>query len=55
MGATHYIVKNGDTLSSISFKMYNSVGYVTELMEANGFGEADEIQEGDCIVIPTVN
>ena len=51
----YYIVKNGDTLSSISFKMYNSVGYVTELMEANGFGEADEIREGDCIVIPTVN
>lgn len=51
----YYIVQNGDTLSSISFKMYNSVGYVAELMEANGFGEADEIQEGDCIVIPTVN
>ncbi len=51
----YYIVQNGDTLSSISFKMYNSVGYVAELMEANGFGEADEIHEGDCIVIPTVN
>lgn len=51
----YYIVQNGDTLSSISFKMYNSVGYVAELMEANGFGEADEIREGDCIVIPTVN
>lgn len=51
----YYVVQNGDTLSSISFKMYNSVGYVTELMEANGFGEADEIHEGDRIVIPTVN
>lgn len=51
----YYIVQNGDTLSSISFKMYNSVGHVAELMEANGFGEADEINEGDCIVIPTVN
>ncbi len=51
----YYIVQSGDTLSSISFKMYNSVGYVAELMEANGFGEADEIKEGDRIVIPTVN
>ena len=51
----YYVVQSGDTLSSISFKMYNSVGYVGELMEANGFGEADEIREGDRIVIPTVN
>ena len=34
--------------------MYNSVGYVAELMEANGLGEADDIQEGDQIVIPTI-
>ncbi|MBQ9983614.1 MAG: LysM peptidoglycan-binding domain-containing protein [Lachnospiraceae bacterium] len=51
----YYIVQRGDTLSSISFKMYNSVGYVAELMAANGFGEADEIKEGDMIVIPDVN
>ncbi len=51
----YYTVQNGDTLSSISFKMYNSVGYVAELMEANGFGEADEIHEGDQIIIPTVD
>ena len=38
----YYVVQNGDTLSSISFKMYNSVGYVAELMEANGFGERTE-------------
>lgn len=51
----YYTVQNGDTLSSISFKMYNSVGYVAELMEANGFGESDEIHEGDQIIIPTVD
>lgn len=51
----YYTVQNGDTLSSISFKMYNSVAYVTELMEANGFGEADEIHEGEQIIIPTIN
>lgn len=50
----YYTVQNGDTLSSISFKMYNSVGYVAELMEANGLGEADDIHEGDRILIPTV-
>ena len=51
----YYTVQNGDTLSSISFKMYNSVGYVAELMEANGIGESDEIHEGDRIIIPTVD
>lgn len=50
----YYVVQNGDTLSSISFQMYNSVGYVAELMEANGLGEADEIHEGDSILIPTI-
>lgn len=50
----YYTVQNGDTLSSISFKMYNSVGYVAELMEANELGEADDIHEGDRIVIPTI-
>lgn len=50
----YYTVQNGDTLSSISFKMYNSVGYVAELMEANELREADDIREGDRIVIPTV-
>lgn len=50
----YYTVQTGDTLSSISFKMYNSVGYVAELMEANELGEADDIKEGDRIVIPTV-
>ena len=50
----YYTVQNGDTLSSISFKMYNSVGYVSELMEANGLNEADEIHEGDEIMIPTI-
>ncbi|MGN0154819.1 MAG: LysM peptidoglycan-binding domain-containing protein [Lachnospiraceae bacterium] len=51
----YYTVQNGDTLSSISFKMYNSVGYVAELMEANGLSESDEIHEGDQILIPSVN
>lgn len=51
----YYTVQNGDTLSSISFKMYNSVGYIAELMEANGLGEADDIHEGDRILIPTIH
>ena len=50
----YYTVQNGDTLSSISFKMYNSVGYVAELMEANGLQDSDQIHEGDKIVIPTI-
>lgn len=50
----YYVVQNGDTLSSISFKMYNSVGYVSALMEANEFDDSDEIHEGDTILIPTI-
>lgn len=50
----YYVVQSGDTLSSISFKMYNSVGYVAELMEANEFSDSDDIHEGDTILIPTV-
>ena len=50
----YYTVQSGDTLSSISFKMYNSVGYVAELMEANGLNETDQIHEGDKIMIPTI-
>lgn len=50
----YYTVQTGDTLSSISFKMYNSVSYVAELMEANGLRESDELHEGDRILIPTV-
>lgn len=50
----YYIVQNGDTLSSISFKMYNSVGYVADIMRANELEEMDEIREGDRILIPTV-
>lgn len=50
----YYTVQDGDTLSSISFKMYNSVGYVAELMEANGLSEADAIKEGERILIPTI-
>ena len=50
----YYTVQSGDTLSSISFKMYNSVGYVAELMEANGLAESDQIHEGDKIVIPSI-
>lgn len=50
----YYVVQRGDTLSSISFKMYNSVGHVAELMAANELGEADDIQEGDRILIPTL-
>ena len=51
----YYTVQNGDTLSSISFKMYNSVGYVAELMEANGLMESDEIHVADEIVIPSIS
>lgn len=50
----YYTVQDGDTLSSISFKMYDSVSYVADLMEANGLEESDALHEGDRILVPNV-
>lgn len=50
----YYTVEAGDTLISISRKMYNSDAYVENIMNANEMTE-EKIEEGQKIVIPTVN
>ena len=51
----YYTIKEGDTLMSISIKMYKSPEYVDALMNANGIKEGDTIYPGEKIAIPSVN
>ena len=51
----YYTIKEGDTLMSISIKMYKSAEYVDALMNANGIKEGDTIYPGEKIAIPSVN
>lgn len=47
-----YVIEEGDTLMSISIKMYNSPAYVDEIMKANNLKENDVIYVGQKIIIP---
>lgn len=50
----YYTVKDGDTLSSISFSMYHSILYVDNIMEANDMKNGDDIYVGQTIIIPAI-
>ncbi len=50
----YYTVKDGDTLSSISFSMYHSILYVDNIMEANDMKNGDDIYAGQTIIIPAI-
>lgn len=50
----YYTVKEGDTLSSISFSMYHSILYVDAIMEANNLKNGDDIYVGQTIIIPQI-
>lgn len=50
----YYTVQDGDTLSSISFSVYNSILYVDNIMEANEMKNGDEIYVGQEILIPAI-
>ena len=52
--ATYYTVKEGDTLISISKKMYHSTRYVELIKKANEITDENKIFPGDKIVIPSV-
>ena len=53
--ATYYIVKEGDTMLSISKKMYQSEKYVKKILEANEMSEKDKIFPGQKIKIPSLD
>lgn len=50
----YYIVKKGDTLASISRKMYLTDKYMKQIAWANDLDNANEIYEGQKIIIPAI-
>lgn len=52
---TYYIVKEGDTLSSISYKAYGTIAYMARIAEANKMSLEDKIYEGDQILLPVID
>lgn len=51
----YYTVQQGDTLLSISEKIYHSDAYVNAIKQANEIGETDFIYPGQQIVLPKVD
>lgn len=50
----YYIVKKGDTLASISRKMYLTDKYMKQIAWANDLDNANEIYEGQKLLIPSI-
>lgn len=48
----YYIVKNGDSLYSISLKEYGNVTMIDKIMQVNGITNENFIKEGDTILLP---
>ena len=48
----YYTVKKGDTLASISQKMYHGMNGIKNIKEANGIEDEDMILVGQVLVIP---
>lgn len=47
-----YVVRKGDTLSQIVWKQYHDLSYEKKVKKTNGLKDADEIYEGQCLVLP---
>jgi len=50
----YYTVQRGDTLAAISRKMYSTDKYTSQIAKANNLSNADEIYEGQKILIPSI-
>ena len=48
----YYIVKSGDSLYSISLKMYGNIDMIDGIKQANSISDGDFIKEGDRILLP---
>ena len=51
-GTRYYIVQKGDTLASISYKLFQSRDYVNKIAELNGIEDQDMIYYGLKLIIP---
>jgi nucleoid-associated protein YgaU len=47
-----YLVQKGDTLSQIVWRQYHDLSYEETVRKANGLANADEIYEGQCLILP---
>lgn len=48
----YYTVQPGDSLASISFKLYNTFSYMDEIKELNGIQDEDKILAGQKLIVP---
>ena len=48
----YYVVKQGDSLRQICYKIYETYGMMDKLCEANGIDDQDFIYVGQKIVLP---
>lgn len=51
---TYYLVKYGDTLSSIAYEQYGSIKYADDIAAANDMNVNDKIYDGQEIILPAV-
>ena len=49
-----YVVKKGDSLVSISRKMYGSRKYMYKILDANKIGPKEHIYPGQKLIIPSI-
>ena len=54
MSQNYYYVQEGDTLLSISLKMYQSEAYVKDIKEANQLEDENYIKIGQKLILPSV-
>ena len=54
MSQNYYYVEEGDTLLSISLKMYQSEAYVKDIKEANQLEDENYIKIGQKLILPSV-
>ena len=48
----YYVVKKGDSLSSISMKLYNTRSYVKKIKKLNNIEDSDMIKVGQKLLLP---
>lgn len=48
----YYVVKKGDTLTSIAVKLYNSKSYVKEIKKLNDIEDTNKIKTGQKLLLP---
>ena len=48
----YYTVSAGDTLAGISYKLYDSPNYITEIMRLNNIDDENYIYIGQKLIVP---